>query len=60
MKKITHQTYVNSNVRLNELIDIITDEMESNEPIAIEFLEITSIIEISKKNTFFCILSLST
>jgi hypothetical protein len=38
MKNITHQTYVNSNIRLNDLIGIVTDEMESNEPIAIEFL----------------------
>ncbi|MDI5951275.1 hypothetical protein [Flavobacterium yafengii] len=52
MENITHQTYVNSNIRLNELIDIVTDEIESNDPIAIEFLEITSIIKTYEKIHF--------
>ena len=52
MENITHQAYVNANIRLNELIDIVTDEIGSNDPIAIEFLEVTSTIEAYEKTHF--------
>lgn len=52
MEHITHQAYVNANIRLEELIDLVTDELASNDPIAIEFLEITSIIEAYEKIHF--------
>lgn len=52
MENITHEAYVKANIRLQELIDIVTDEMPSNNPMALEFLEVTSIIEVYEKIHF--------
>jgi HTH-type transcriptional regulator/antitoxin HigA len=52
MENITHQAYVNASIRLEELIDLVTDETQSNNPMAIEFLEVTSIIEAYEKKHF--------
>ncbi len=52
MENITHQAYVNANIRLEELINLVTDETQSNNPLAIEFLKVTSIIETYEKIHF--------
>ena len=45
MEQITHQAYVNANLRFEELVDLVTDETPENDPLALEFLKVTSIIE---------------
>lgn len=52
MKNITHQAYVNANIRLEELINLVTEETQNNNPMAVEFLEVTSIIEAYEKIHF--------
>lgn len=45
MENITHEAYVKANTRLSELIDIVTCEMDNDNPLVVEFLEIVSIVE---------------
>ncbi|WP_424001479.1 helix-turn-helix domain-containing protein [Maribacter sp. IgM3_T14_3] len=45
MEYIEHQTYINANLRLEELIDVVTDDTPDNDPLAMEFLNLTKIIE---------------
>ena len=45
MEYIEHEVYINANIRLEELIDIVTDETLENDPLAIEFLDLTKIIQ---------------
>lgn len=52
MKNITHQAYVNANLRFEELTDLVTDETPENDPMAIEFLELIAIIEAYEKIHF--------
>jgi HTH-type transcriptional regulator/antitoxin HigA len=44
-KSITHKEYVEANLRLEELIDIVDDNTPTDDPLAKEFMEITDIIE---------------
>lgn len=44
-KLITHHEYVKANLRLEELIDIVDDNISTDDPLAKEFLEISDIIE---------------
>ena len=41
----THEQYVRASIRLEELINIVTDEMSESDPLVVEFLEITELIE---------------
>jgi HTH-type transcriptional regulator/antitoxin HigA len=52
MKNITHEAYIKANIRLNELIEVVTDETPEKAPLALEFIEITSIIESYEKIHF--------
>lgn len=45
MENISRETYIKANARLRELIDIVTCDMDDNNPLVIEFLEIVSIVE---------------
>ncbi|MEA1787138.1 helix-turn-helix domain-containing protein [Arenibacter sp. GZD96] len=42
---ITHEAYVKANLRLEELIDVVDDNMSADNPLAKEFLEVSDIIE---------------
>ena len=44
--------YVKANIRLNELIDLVTDETPENDPLMLEFLTITEVIEGYEKEHF--------
>lgn len=44
-KLIKHAAYVKANLRLEELIDVVNDDTPTDDPLAIEFLEISDIIE---------------
>ena len=44
-KVITHKEYIEANLRLEELIDIVDDNTPQDDPLAKEFMEITDIIE---------------
>lgn len=52
MENITHEAYTKANIRYEELMELFTDELEENDPIAIEFLELTTIIEDYEKIHF--------
>lgn len=42
---ITHNDYVQAKLRLEELIDIVDDHTPDDDPLAIEFMDITNTIE---------------
>jgi HTH-type transcriptional regulator/antitoxin HigA len=42
---ITHEEYVKANVRLEELIDVVDDATPATDPLAIELIEVSDIIE---------------
>ncbi|UII79896.1 type II toxin-antitoxin system HigA family antitoxin [Flagellimonas sp. CMM7] len=44
-KVITHKEYVEANLRLEELIDVVDDNTPTDNPLAKEFMEVTDIIE---------------
>lgn len=44
-KLVTHEEYVKANLRLEELIDVVNDNTPLNDPMAIEFMTISDIIE---------------
>jgi HTH-type transcriptional regulator / antitoxin HigA len=52
MKNITHEAYIKATIRLNELIEVVTDETPDIDPLALEFIEVTSIIEAYEKIHF--------
>lgn len=52
MERIMQQTYIDTNIQLNELIDLITDDTRDEEPILIQFLEVISVIETYEKMYF--------
>ena len=44
-KLLTLDSYVKANIRLEELIDVVTDDMPIDDPLAKEFIEVSNIIE---------------
>lgn len=44
-KLITHQAYIHANFRLEELINLVDDSTPENDPLAIELIEASNIIE---------------
>lgn len=44
-KLVTHEEYVKANLRLEELIDVVNDNTPLDDPMAIEFMTISDIIE---------------
>ena len=49
---ITLEEYTKSNIRLNEMIDLVTDETPENDPLMVEFLKFSHIIETYEKEHF--------
>jgi HTH-type transcriptional regulator/antitoxin HigA len=49
---ITIEDYTKANIRLNELIDLVNDETSENDPIMVEFLKISEMIENYEKEHF--------
>jgi len=43
--QITHKEYVNANIRLEELIDVVDDTTAETDPLAIELIEVSDLIE---------------
>jgi len=52
MENITHQIYVNANIRLEEIINLVTNETSINDPTYLELIEISLIIEAYEKIHF--------
>lgn len=53
MEKLTiHEKFVKANIRLEELIDVVTDSTPLDDPLAKEFMEITHIIEKYEKTYY--------
>ncbi len=44
-RTISHKQYLNANLRLEELINLVDDNTPTDDPLAKEFLEISDIIE---------------
>ena len=44
-KFITHKEYVHANIRLEELIDLVDDFTPETDPLAIELIEVSDLIE---------------
>lgn len=44
-KLITLENYINANIRLEELIDLVTDSTPIDDPLAKEFIEVSDVIE---------------
>ena len=44
-KNITHEAYVKANIRLEELINQVDDTTPETDPLAIELMEVSDIIE---------------
>lgn len=44
-KNITHEAYVRANIRLEELINQVDDNTPDTDPLAIELMEVSDIIE---------------
>lgn len=44
-KSISHEAYIKANLRLEELIDVVDDNTPMDDPLAIEFMNISDIIE---------------
>lgn len=49
---ITLEDYTKANIRLNELIDLVNDETPGNDPLMVEFLKISEIIESYEQEYF--------
>ena len=49
---ITLEEYTKANIRLNEMIDLVNDETSEDDPLMVEFLNITEIIETYEKEHF--------
>jgi HTH-type transcriptional regulator/antitoxin HigA len=44
-KAITHKEYVQANLRLEELIDLVDDSIPETDPLAVELIEVSNLIE---------------
>ncbi|MCD6544690.1 MAG: XRE family transcriptional regulator [Flavobacteriaceae bacterium] len=44
-KSINHQEYVKASIRLEELIYLVDDNTPKSDPLAIEFINVSNIIE---------------
>ena len=44
-KKTNYQEYVKASIRLEELIDLVDDNTPKSDPLAIEFINVSNIIE---------------
>jgi HTH-type transcriptional regulator/antitoxin HigA len=49
---ITLEEYAKANIRLNEMIDLVNDETPKDNPLMIEFLKVSEIIESYEKEHF--------
>lgn len=50
--KITLEEYVKANIRLNEMIDLVNDETPESDPLMVEFLKVSEIVECYEKEHF--------
>ena len=44
-KVITHKEYAQANIRLEEIIDLVDDSAAQTDPLAIELIEVSDLIE---------------
>jgi len=49
---ISLKEYTKANIRLNEMIDLVNDETPENDPLMVELLQISELIEIYEKEHF--------
>lgn len=49
---ITLEEYTKANIRLNQMIDLVNDETPETDPLMVEFLKISEVIEIYEKEHF--------
>jgi HTH-type transcriptional regulator/antitoxin HigA len=49
---IRFEEYAKANIRLNEMIDLVNDETPENDPLMVEFLKVSEIIESYEKEHF--------
>ena len=49
---ITLEKYTKANIKLNELIDLVNDETPENDPLMVNFLKISEVIEIYEKKYY--------
>jgi len=44
-KSINHQEYIKASIRLEELIDLVDDNTPKSDPLAVDFIKVSNIIE---------------
>lgn len=49
---ISFEEYTEANIRLNEMIDLVNDETSESDPLMIEFMKVSEIIETYEKEHF--------